>query len=91
MADRLLLLKNHKVRYTAGRHELTARMIIPTIQEYDRAHKLNPNLLPAMAEAIRAVRENGWFSEELYARFTVLSDDGTWNGISPLSRLPEAA
>lgn len=45
----------------------------------------------AHAEAIRAVRENGWFSEELYARFTVLSDDGTWNGTSPLSRLPEAA
>ena len=45
----------------------------------------------AHAEAIRAVRENGWFSEELYARFTVLSDEGTWNGTSPLSRLPEAA
>lgn len=45
----------------------------------------------AHAEAIRAVRENGWFSEELYARFTVLSDEGTWNGSSPLSRLPEAA
>lgn len=45
----------------------------------------------AHAEAIRAVRENGWFSEELYARFTVLSDEGTWHGTSPLSRLPEVA
>jgi spheroidene monooxygenase len=43
------------------------------------------------AEAIRAVREEGWFSEELYARFTVQSDSGTWNGISPLSHLKEAA
>jgi len=45
----------------------------------------------AHAEAIRAVRENGWFREELYARFAVLSDEGTWNGTSPLSRLTETA
>lgn len=37
------------------------------------------------AEAIRAVRENGWFAEELYARFTLLSDHGSWEGISPLT------
>ena len=36
------------------------------------------------AEAIRAVRREGWFAEELYARFTVLSDHGTWGGTSPL-------
>ncbi len=42
------------------------------------------------AEAIRAVREQGWFREELYARFSVLSDLGTWNGQSPLQH-PEAA
>lgn len=38
------------------------------------------------AEAIRAVRDEGWFSEELYARFAVHSDAGRWNGISPLAR-----
>lgn len=43
------------------------------------------------AQAIRAVREEGWFREELYARFAVHSDMGTWNGISPLSRLDHAA
>lgn len=46
------------------------------------------------AAAIRAVRDEGWFREELYARFTVQSDSGTWNGTSPLSRiqpLPEIA
>ena len=38
------------------------------------------------ARAIRAVREGNWFKEELYARFHVSSDMGTWNGQSPLSR-----
>jgi spheroidene monooxygenase len=36
------------------------------------------------AEAIKAVRDEGWFREELYARFTLLCDEGTWNGTSPL-------
>ena len=36
------------------------------------------------AEAIRAVRDEGWFREELYARFTLIADEGTWGGISPL-------
>lgn len=39
------------------------------------------------AAAIKAVREQDWFSEELYARFHVLSEDGTWGGTSPLSTL----
>ena len=43
------------------------------------------------AEAIRAVRKEGWFREELYARFTVLSDMGTWQGASPLDKLKDAA
>jgi spheroidene monooxygenase len=42
------------------------------------------------AEAIRAVRTEGWFREELYARFAVHSDLGTWNGASPLDRLEPA-
>ena len=37
------------------------------------------------AAAIRAVRDGAWFSEELYARFAVLSDTGSWNGASPLA------
>lgn len=36
------------------------------------------------AEAIRAVREEGWFREELYARFAIVSDRGSWGGASPL-------
>jgi spheroidene monooxygenase len=36
------------------------------------------------AQAIRAVREGGYFSEELYARFRVLDATGTWEGAPPL-------
>ena len=39
------------------------------------------------ARAIRAVRDGFWFSEELYARFRILGDAGTWGGVSPLARL----
>lgn len=44
-------------------------------------------------DAVRRVRENGWFKEELYARFRVLGFDGTWDGRRPLARarLPEPA
>jgi spheroidene monooxygenase len=42
------------------------------------------------AAAIRAVRDEGWFKEELYARFAVLSDMGTWDGASPLQVLEAA-
>ena len=43
------------------------------------------------ARAIRAVREEGWFKEELYARFRVLGDAGQWGGQSPLDRLERTA
>ncbi len=43
------------------------------------------------ARAIRAVREGGWFREELYARFNVLGDAGTWEGRSPLAERMAAA
>ena len=39
------------------------------------------------AEAIERVRSEGWFREELYARFSILSDQGSWNGRSPLAGL----
>lgn len=35
--------------------------------------------------AIAAVRAENWFSEELYARFAVLGDFGTWEGKRPLA------
>ena len=37
--------------------------------------------------AIRAVRDGDWFREELYARFRVAGDTGTWGGSSPLAKL----
>ncbi len=43
------------------------------------------------ARAIRAVREEGWFSEELYARFRVLGAEGSWGGTDPLLSLERSA
>nr|WP_094019239.1 spheroidene monooxygenase [Maliponia aquimaris] len=37
------------------------------------------------ARAIRAVRDENWFREELYARFRILGERGTWGGTSPLA------
>lgn len=37
------------------------------------------------ARAIRAVREGGWFAEELYARFAILKAEGSWGGRDPLA------
>lgn len=42
-------------------------------------------------EAVRRVREGGWFREELYARFRVLGSDGTWNGRPVLPEEPVTA
>lgn len=36
------------------------------------------------AEAIRAVREQGWFNEELYARFRIRGTAGSWQGHDPI-------
>jgi len=39
------------------------------------------------ARAIKAVRDGNWFSEELYARFSILDELGSWGGKQPLHRL----
>lgn len=39
------------------------------------------------ARAIRAVRDGNWFSEELYARFAIMGELGSWGGEQPLQRL----
>ena len=39
------------------------------------------------AAAIQAVRDGAWFQEELYARFAIVGDTGTWGGSSPLEGL----
>lgn len=43
------------------------------------------------ARAVRAVREGGWFREELYARFRVTGEAGSWGGSSPLARYERIA
>ncbi len=41
--------------------------------------------------AIKAVRDEGWFTDELYARFRVLGAEGLWNGQPPLPLAAKAA
>jgi spheroidene monooxygenase len=42
------------------------------------------------ARAIQAVRDGGWFKEELYARFRVDAVEGQWEGVTPdLTLRPE--
>ena len=44
------------------------------------------------AEAIARVRAEGWFAEDLYARFEVAGEIGTWRGAAPLAAArPDAA
>lgn len=37
------------------------------------------------AAAIKAVRDGAWFREELYARFAIAGESGSWGGVSPLT------
>ena len=62
-------------------HQVTFS-ILPSEQAMAAFARTGPH-----ADAIRAVRDEGWFREELYARFAVHSDRGTWNGTSPLAKL----
>lgn len=41
--------------------------------------------------AIKAVRDEGWFTDELYARFRVLGVEGIWNGAPLLAGADHAA
>jgi len=38
-------------------------------------------------QAVANTRQKGWFSEELFARFTLRSAHGTWGGTDPLAEL----
>lgn len=67
-------------------HQVTFS-IWPDVSSMDAfARKSGPH-----ANAIRAVREGKWFKEELYARFRLLGEAGTWGGTSPLSQLERIA
>jgi heme-degrading monooxygenase HmoA len=42
---------------------------------------------PQHAEVVRRTRAEGWYSEEMFARFRLLGTEGTLNGADPLSAL----
>ena len=53
----------------------------------ERALRAYAYATDAHREAIRRTRDERWYSEDLFARFSVVAAEGTWNGRNPLEGL----
>ncbi|QNF35213.1 spheroidene monooxygenase [Adhaeribacter swui] len=42
---------------------------------------------PAHRQVMQKTRTGKWYKEELFARFQVLSSEGTWNGVNPMKEV----
>lgn len=42
---------------------------------------------PVHQAVIRKTRQENWYKEELFARFTPVASEGKWNGCNPLENL----
>lgn len=77
---------NQEVLFKQGLGEvpLAQQMTFSIWPSLDAMHSF-ANGSGAHHEAICAVRQGGWFKEELYARFAITGSCGTWQGHNPLN------
>jgi heme-degrading monooxygenase HmoA len=58
-----------------------------SVWESERAMQEFAYRSPVHARVIKLTREENWYGEELFARFTPVASEGTWNGQDPLAGL----
>lgn len=84
--------RNPNVRFKIGMGEVPwLHQITFSIWPNERAMANFARKHGPHAKAIKDVRAGEWFAEELYARFEILEEIGTWEGTRPLATLEQDA